>query len=215
MLPVKLRGAVAVKTLNLEYRTGFIEARPVFHRAIFVGDFQPFYAVITVFDHDPVASFHIGKGTLFSIGFPDNGGFHESICEEHLVPLLPVLIPMGPNPDHLAFPVLTFSPQLPVFIPHGQRPIMFAEFVIYFRQLLPAFVPMSLQPVPFAVFVAYFRHFPSIMIMRNRLAGKGHVLGWKVIKLVAVLTTFLERFDSNLLFFRAQKRERDRKEDSD
>jgi hypothetical protein len=43
------------------------------------------------------------------------------------------------------------------------------------------------------------------MIMRNRLAGKRHILIRKIIKLVTVPAPFLERFDSNLLFFGARE----------
>ena len=92
---------------------------------------------------------------------------------------------------------------------------MFAVLVIYFRQLLPTLVPMSFKPVPFAVFVAYFRHLLAIGPLGNRFSGKSNFLVWKVIKLVTVLSPFLERFDRNLFVIRPHKREGDNKKEGD
>ena len=116
------------------------------HYAFFEGDAQPIRPVLHVFDHHAVASLHIGHGTLFAIGFPDNGGIHVAAHVKYFVSLLPVLIPMSPNSDHFAVQMVTSSSPLPVLVPYGQKPVVFAVLVIYFRQFLPALVPMSLEP---------------------------------------------------------------------
>ena len=183
------------------------------HYAFFEGDAQPIRTVLLVFDHHAVASLHIGHGTLFAIGFPDNGGIHVAAHVKYFVSLLPVLIPMSPNSDHFAVQMVTSSSPLAVLVPYGQKPIVFAVLVIYFRQFLPALVPMSLEPVPFAIFVAYFSFLLPIRPVTNLFSSKRNFMVRKVVKLVTVLTPFLEFVEAYHLRFFTQKRKRGNKED--
>ena len=183
------------------------------HYALFEGDAQPIRPVLHVFDHHAVASLHIGHGTLFAIGFPDNGGIHVAAHVKYFVSLLPVFIPMSPNSDHFAVQMVTSSSPLPVLVPYGQKAVVFAALVIYLRQFLPALVPMSLEPVPLAILVAYFSFLLPIRPVTNLFSSKRNFMVWKVVKLVTVLTPFLERIRRYLYRTFAQKRKRGNKED--
>ena len=175
------------------------------HYAFFEGDAQPIRPVLHVFDHHAVASLHIGHGTLFAIGFPDNGGIHVAAHVKYFVSLLPVLIPMSPNSDHFAVQMVIqfFSiARLENLVPYGQKAVVFAVLVIYFRQFLPALVPMSLEPVPLAIFVAYFSFLLPIRPVTNLFSSKRNFMVRKVVKLVTVLTPFLEFVEAyHLRFF--------------
>ena len=90
------------------------------HYAFFEGDHNqsvPSSLYLTIM---PLPA-HIGHGTLFAIGFPDNGEW----CSAHVkyfVSLLPVLIPMSPSSDHFTVQIVTSSSPLAVLVPYGQSP---------------------------------------------------------------------------------------------
>ena len=94
------------------------------HYAFFEGDAKSIRPVLLVFDHHAVASLHIGHGTLFAIGFPDNGRIYVAAHVKYFVSLLPVLIPMSPSSDHFTVQIVTSSSPLPVFVPYGQKPVV-------------------------------------------------------------------------------------------